>query len=124
MTSTSATSDPRSPQPHSVSAQAMGSPSAPCPSRSVSLIPADEELTKDAIRLGYEDLSPSSTPDASEPEDEADEDSNDEDYYRNDYPEDEDADEDMRGYRDAFSDEDEEAGYGDDGDARGEWDYR
>jgi len=54
--------------------------------------------------LGYEDLSPPSTPPDSEPEDEADEDSNDEDYYRNDYPEDEDADEDMEGFEDAYSD--------------------
>lgn len=54
--------------------------------------------------LGYEDLSPPSTPPDSEPEDEADEDSNDEDYYRNDYPEDEDADEDMAGFEDAYSD--------------------
>ncbi|GMK56280.1 hypothetical protein CspeluHIS016_0301200 [Cutaneotrichosporon spelunceum] len=54
--------------------------------------------------LGYEDLSPPSTPPDSEPEDEADEDSNDEDYYRNDYPEDEDGDEDMEGFHDAYSD--------------------
>ncbi|CAD6564524.1 MAG: hypothetical protein TREMPRED_005402 [Tremellales sp. Tagirdzhanova-0007] len=85
--------------------------------------------------LGYQDLSPGSTPDASELEDEADEDSNDEDFYRNDYPEDEDADEDMRGYRDAF-DEDGDDGLesdggddddDDDGENTGErdvWDYR
>ncbi|RSH83455.1 uncharacterized protein EHS24_007140 [Apiotrichum porosum] len=54
--------------------------------------------------LGYDDLSPPSTPPDSEPEDEADEDSNDEDYYRNEYPEDEDADEDMEGFDDAYSD--------------------
>lgn len=72
--------------------------------------------------LGYEDLSPPSTPPDSEPEDEADEDSNDEDYYRNDYPEDEDADEDMKGFHDAYSDGE----WSDDGagSERGVWDYR
>jgi hypothetical protein len=76
-------------------------------------------------RLGYNDSSPSSSPENSEPEDEADEDSNDEDYYRNDYPEDEDADEDMRGYHDAFDDsEGSEAGDADNGEDRGTWGYR
>ncbi|WWD18740.1 hypothetical protein CI109_103194 [Kwoniella shandongensis] len=79
--------------------------------------------------LGFEDISPPSSISGSEPEDEADEDSNDEDYYRNDYPEDEDADEDMEGYRGGGgeSDEDcwsEEEGDGDDSDDRGEWGYR
>lgn len=73
--------------------------------------------------LGYEDLSPPSTPPDSEPEDEADEDSNDEDYYRNDYPEDEDADEDMEGFHNAGSDG-EWSNDEDDGDERGVWDYR
>ena len=57
-------------------------------------------------RLGYAEDEVDSEGSESEPEDEADEDSNDEDYYRNDYPEDEDADEDMRGYRDAFGGDD------------------
>ncbi|ORX37152.1 hypothetical protein BD324DRAFT_428915 [Kockovaella imperatae] len=60
--------------------------------------------------LGYQDDDGDSDVSDSEPEDEADEDSNDEDYYRNDYPEDEDGDEDMHGYKDAFGeDEDEES---------------
>ncbi|WWC71044.1 uncharacterized protein I206_104997 [Kwoniella pini CBS 10737] len=76
--------------------------------------------------LGFDDISPPSSISGSEPEDEADEDSNDEDYYRNDYPEDEDADEDMEGFKggggesdwsDEFDDEDDE-------DDRGEWGYR
>lgn len=85
---------------------------------------AAAEGTDVGALLGYEDLSPPSTPPDSEPEDEADEDSNDEDYYRNDYPEDEDADEDMVGFEDAYSDgawsaeEDESGGEG------GVWDYR
>ncbi|OCF35044.1 hypothetical protein I316_03084 [Kwoniella heveanensis BCC8398] len=84
--------------------------------------------------LGFEDISPPSSISGSEPEDEADEDSNDEDYYRNDYPEDEDADEDMEGFRPGYDDDDDEAeeedewsdsDYGDqDNDDRGEWGYR
>ncbi|GFZ50602.1 hypothetical protein JCM24511_08360 [Saitozyma sp. JCM 24511] len=73
--------------------------------------------------LGFEDFSPPSTPSDSEPEDEADEDSNEEDYYRNDYPEDEDADEDMQDFEDAYSDGEwsrsEEGSEG-----GGAWDYR
>lgn len=72
--------------------------------------------------LGYEDLSPPSTPPDSEPEDEADEDSNDEDFYRNDYPEDEDADEDMVGFEDAYSDG--EWSRDDEEEERDLWDYR
>ncbi|EKD02843.1 hypothetical protein A1Q2_02787 [Trichosporon asahii var. asahii CBS 8904] len=72
--------------------------------------------------LGYEDLSPPSTPPDSEPEDEADEDSNDEDFYRNDYPEDEDADEDMVGFDDAYSDG--EWSKEDSEEERDVWDYR
>ncbi|WVQ96294.1 hypothetical protein IAU59_003398 [Kwoniella sp. CBS 9459] len=83
--------------------------------------------------LGFEDISPPSSISGSEPEDEADEDSNDEDYYRNDYPEDEDADEDMEGFRPGYDDDDDEqeedqwseSDYGDqDNDDRGEWGYR
>lgn len=78
--------------------------------------------------LGYEDISPPSSPDESEVEDEADEDSNDEDFYRNDYPEDEDADEDMVGYRDPYGGErsgsDEEDGSEDHERERGAWEYR
>ncbi|AFR98595.1 hypothetical protein C343_06573 [Cryptococcus neoformans C23] len=75
--------------------------------------------------LGFESTSPPSSISGSEPEDEADEDSNDEDYYRNDYPEDEDADEDMVGFRgggDSDWSEDEEDDY--DYDERNEWGYR
>lgn len=75
--------------------------------------------------LGFESTSPPSSISGSEPEDEADEDSNDEDYYRNDYPEDEDADEDMVGFRgggDSDWSEDEEDDY--DYDERNEWRYR
>ncbi|WWC62918.1 uncharacterized protein I303_105516 [Kwoniella dejecticola CBS 10117] len=77
--------------------------------------------------LGFEDISPPSSISGSEPEDEADEDSNDEDYYRNDYPEDEDADEDMEGFRGGggesdWSDEFEDEGQDDED--RGEWGYR
>ncbi|BEI80897.1 hypothetical protein CcaverHIS002_0200570 [Cutaneotrichosporon cavernicola] len=58
------------------------------------------------------------------PEDEADEDSNGEDYYRNDYPEDEDGDEDMEGFHDAYSD----GAWSHDSEADREepdvWDYR
>ena len=88
-----------------------------CSTGTVQLIP----------RLGYDDFSPSSTPSDSEPEDEADEDSNDEDFYRNDYPEDEDADEDMEGYEDAFANEEDADYYSDEvGSDRepGTWDYR
>ncbi|WVW84998.1 hypothetical protein I302_107034 [Kwoniella bestiolae CBS 10118] len=78
--------------------------------------------------LGFEDISPPSSISGSEPEDEADEDSNDEDYYRNDYPEDEDADEDMQGFRGGgdLSDEWSEDGYEDEEgeEDRGEWGYR
>ncbi|WOO78516.1 uncharacterized protein LOC62_02G002062 [Vanrija pseudolonga] len=77
-----------------------------------------------ATLLGYEDLSPPSTPPDSEPEDEADEDSNDEDYYRNDYPEDEDADEDMEDFEDAYSDGEWSNNDDDEEDERGTWDYR
>ncbi|KAL7420541.1 hypothetical protein Q5752_004492 [Cryptotrichosporon argae] len=77
--------------------------------------------------LGYDDLSPPSSPSDSEVEDEADEDSNDEDYYRNDYPEDEDADEDMEGFEDAYADEDysgdDDSGQSNGG-GGGEWNYR
>ncbi|XAO27685.1 hypothetical protein I312_106545 [Cryptococcus bacillisporus CA1280] len=75
--------------------------------------------------LGFESTSPPSSISGSEPEDEADEDSNDEDYYRNDYPEDEDADEDMVGFRgggDSDWSENEEDDY--DFDERNEWGYR
>ncbi|KAL1407465.1 hypothetical protein Q8F55_006898 [Vanrija albida] len=84
----------------------------------------DEPSASVATLLGYEDLSPPSTPPDSEPEDEADEDSNDEDYYRNDYPEDEDADEDMEGFEDAYSDGEWSNDGDDDEDERGTWDYR
>ena len=49
-----------------------------------------------------------------------------EDFYRNDYPEDEDADEDMMGYRHAFDDEEDDDDHGDmdDQGERGTWDYR
>ncbi|KAK8858849.1 hypothetical protein IAR55_003079 [Kwoniella newhampshirensis] len=78
--------------------------------------------------LGFEDISPPSSISGSEPEDEADEDSNDEDYYRNDYPEDEDADEDMEGYRGGGGESDEDWSEDEEGDdsadGRGEWGYR
>lgn len=76
-------------------------------------------------RLGYEDFSPPSSPSDSEAEDEADTDSNQEGYYLHDYPENEDGDEDMEGYREAGSDgewsNDEEEGSDGEG---GVWDYR
>ncbi|KAK6907744.1 hypothetical protein I203_101745 [Kwoniella mangroviensis CBS 8507] len=78
--------------------------------------------------LGFEDVSPPSSISGSEPEDEADEDSNDEDYYRNDYPEDEDADEDMQGFRgggdEDYSDEWSGSEDGEEEEDRGEWGYR
>ncbi|WRT68057.1 uncharacterized protein IL334_005032 [Kwoniella shivajii] len=74
--------------------------------------------------LGFEDISPPSSVSGSEPEDEADEDSNDEDYYRNDYPEDEDADEDMEGFRGGGGESDWSEEYEDDEEERGEWGYR
>ncbi|WWD05279.1 hypothetical protein V865_003352 [Kwoniella europaea PYCC6329] len=78
--------------------------------------------------LGFEDISPPSSISGSEPEDEADEDSNDEDYYRNDYPEDEDADEDMQGFRgggdEDYSDEWSGSEDGEEEEDRGEWGYR
>ncbi|WVQ73471.1 hypothetical protein IAR50_003043 [Cryptococcus sp. DSM 104548] len=73
--------------------------------------------------LGLEDGSPPSSVSGSELEDEADEDSNDEDYYRNDYPEDEDADEDMMGFRGGDDDSDWSEEQEDDYD-RDEWAYR
>ncbi|TYJ58376.1 hypothetical protein B9479_000922 [Cryptococcus floricola] len=74
--------------------------------------------------LGLEDGSPPSSVSGSEPEDEADEDSNDEDYYRNDYPEDEDADEDMMGFRGGDDDSDWSEEEQEDDYDRDEWGYR
>ncbi|WVN86420.1 uncharacterized protein L203_101584 [Cryptococcus depauperatus CBS 7841] len=87
---------------------------------SVSLnIGAGDGVTNGQL-LGFEDHSPPSSVSGSVPEDEADEDSNDEDYYRNDYPEDEDADEDMVGFRGG----DDSDRWSEDSDERGEWGYR
>ncbi|KAK4685314.1 hypothetical protein P7C73_g4839, partial [Tremellales sp. Uapishka_1] len=76
--------------------------------------------------LGYGDITPPSSPSESEAEDEADEDENREDYYGADYPEDEDADEDMEGFRGAYSDGgwSEEDELEREEEERGNWEYR